>query len=185
VSLIHCCDFDELKLSEGSHGSFAFTEHISVFHKIGRRLFDVLTLVFCCSLQICLSASVRKVLTLQHPLLINGLMISFSVVSRYESGGAMFPSALQRTLFGLVCGQLTLIGYLITRGFYSQPIFLLPLPLATIWGMSYFDQVRSSYQSCVLSKCRLCFLIIIVPFDRNSILLVSTTVVETSRIHWF
>jgi hypothetical protein len=58
----------------------------------------------------------------------------------------MFPSALQRTLFGLVCGQLTLIGYLITRGFYSQPIFLLPLPLATIWGMRYFDQVRSNYQ---------------------------------------
>jgi hypothetical protein len=58
----------------------------------------------------------------------------------YESGGAMFPSALQRTLFGLVCGQLTLIGYLITRGFYSQLFFLLPLPLATMWGMRYFEQ---------------------------------------------
>lgn len=54
----------------------------------------------------------------------------------------MFPDALQRTLFGLVCGQLTLIGYLITRRFYSQPIFLLPLPLATVWGMRYFDQVN-------------------------------------------
>ena len=28
----------------------------------------------------------------------------------YESGGAMFPGALQKTLFGLTCGQLTFIG---------------------------------------------------------------------------
>eukprot|EP00934_Nitzschia_sp_Nitz4_P006176 Nitzschia sp. Nitz4//scaffold4_size323378//84551//88052//NITZ4_000640-RA/size323378-snap-gene-0.407-mRNA-1//1//CDS//3329553339//6166//frame0 len=58
----------------------------------------------------------------------------------YESGGAMFPAALQKTLFGLCCGQLTMIGYLITRGFYWQPIFLLPLPVATIWGTGYFSQ---------------------------------------------
>jgi hypothetical protein len=62
----------------------------------------------------------------------------------YESGGAMFPYALQRTLFGLVCGQLTLIGYLLTRGCYFQPIFLIPLPLATIWGLSYFDENYAS-----------------------------------------
>ena len=30
----------------------------------------------------------------------------------YESGGKMFPLAVQRTLFGLVCGQLTFLGYL-------------------------------------------------------------------------
>lgn len=62
----------------------------------------------------------------------------------YESGGAMFPSALQRTLFGLACGQLTLIGYLITRGCYFEPIFLLPLPIVTIWGMGYFEQHYAS-----------------------------------------
>jgi hypothetical protein len=69
----------------------------------------------------------------------------------YESGGAMFPSALQRTLFGLVCGQLTLIGYLVTRQFYYQPIFLLPLPVVTIWGMGYFHQhYASKYQRVVV-----------------------------------
>jgi len=57
----------------------------------------------------------------------------------YESGGAMFPSALQRSLFGLVCGQLTLIGYLLTRGLFWQPFSLLPLPIFTVWGMRYFD----------------------------------------------
>jgi Calcium-dependent channel, 7TM region, putative phosphate len=58
----------------------------------------------------------------------------------YESGGSMFPTALQRTLFGLFCGQLTMIGYLFTRGFYHQPLFLLPLPAATIWGIGYFNR---------------------------------------------
>ena len=62
----------------------------------------------------------------------------------YESGGAMFPTALQRTLFGLFCGQLTMIGYLFTRQFYYQPLFLLPLPVATIWGMGYFSQHYAS-----------------------------------------
>jgi len=57
----------------------------------------------------------------------------------YESGGAFFPAALQRTLFGLVCGQLTLIGYLLTRGFRNSTLFLLPLPMVTIWGMRYCD----------------------------------------------
>lgn len=38
----------------------------------------------------------------------------------YESGGTMFPMACHRTLIGLVCGQLTLIGYSIMReGFYQ------------------------------------------------------------------
>ena len=62
----------------------------------------------------------------------------------YESGGAMFPSALQKTLYGLCCGQLTLIGYLVTRKFYYQPLFLLPLPLATLWGIAYFDEHYAS-----------------------------------------
>lgn len=62
----------------------------------------------------------------------------------YESGGAMFPTALQRTLFGLCCGQLTMIGYLSTRGFYHQVLFLLPLPVGTVWGMGYFSQHYAS-----------------------------------------
>lgn len=71
----------------------------------------------------------------------------------YESGGAMFPSALQFTLFGLTCGQLTLIGYLITQGCYFQPSFLLPLPIATIWGMGYFDQhYASKFHGIKISK---------------------------------
>lgn len=33
----------------------------------------------------------------------------------YESGGAFFPMACDCTLFGLVCGQVTLIGYFVIR----------------------------------------------------------------------
>lgn len=56
----------------------------------------------------------------------------------YESGGAMFPIAVQRTLFGLVCGQLTFIGYLTTRQCYLHMLVLVPLPIATIYCMSFF-----------------------------------------------
>jgi hypothetical protein len=34
----------------------------------------------------------------------------------YESGGALFPDVCQKTLGGLICGQLTFIGYTIIRG---------------------------------------------------------------------
>lgn len=57
----------------------------------------------------------------------------------YESGGAMFPVAVQRMLFGLVCGQLTLLGYTIIRGCSYQPFMLIPLPIMTVWAMRYFD----------------------------------------------
>jgi hypothetical protein len=58
----------------------------------------------------------------------------------YESGGAMFPMAVQRTLFGLVCGQLTFLGYTVIRGCYYQPVALLPLPIITFWVMRFFEQ---------------------------------------------
>ena len=38
----------------------------------------------------------------------------------YENGGELFPSVCHRTLIGLICGQVTLIGYSILRqGFYQ------------------------------------------------------------------
>ena len=58
----------------------------------------------------------------------------------YESGGAMFPIAVQRTLFGLVCGQMTLLGYTVTRHCYYQPAALIPLPIITVWVMRYFHK---------------------------------------------
>jgi hypothetical protein len=56
----------------------------------------------------------------------------------YESGGSFFPDACDRTLFGLMCGQLTLIGYTTIRQSYYEPIWLLPLPVFTVWVMTYF-----------------------------------------------
>jgi Calcium-dependent channel, 7TM region, putative phosphate len=38
----------------------------------------------------------------------------------YESGGTFFPDACDRTLFGLMCGQLTLIGYTTIRQSYYE-----------------------------------------------------------------
>lgn len=58
----------------------------------------------------------------------------------FESGGAMFPTALQRTLFGLVCGQVTLFGYMITRGCRYELFALVPLISTSIYAMNYFER---------------------------------------------
>lgn len=92
---------------------------------------------------VCVSTSVSHVWLLLHRQ--SSFLCShhhLSTRDRYESGGAFFPAALQRTLVGLVCGQLTLIGYLLTRGFRNCTLFLMPLPMATVWGMRYCDMVR-------------------------------------------
>lgn len=38
----------------------------------------------------------------------------------YESGGTFFPAACDRTLVGLLCGQLTFLGYIVIRKCYYQ-----------------------------------------------------------------
>jgi hypothetical protein len=48
--------------------------------------------------------------------------------------------AVQRTLFGLVCGQMLLLAYTVTRGCYYQPLALLPLPILTMLSMNYFKK---------------------------------------------
>ena len=59
----------------------------------------------------------------------------------YESGGKMFPTACRRTLIGLVCGQVTLIGYTVLRMGFYQPMVLLPLPLYTVSMMGTFEKL--------------------------------------------
>ena len=67
----------------------------------------------------------------------------------YESGGAMFPGSLQKTLLSLALGQITFIGYLFTR--VSVSYFLLSFVLLFIYTHSIgdFNIVinRSSYLS--------------------------------------
>ena len=58
----------------------------------------------------------------------------------YESGGAMFPVAVQKTLGGLVCAQVTFLGYIGVRGCLYQPIFMFPLPLLTIYGIGVLNK---------------------------------------------
>lgn len=56
----------------------------------------------------------------------------------YESGGSLFPLVCDRTIIGLICGQLTFIGYSTIRGGHYQPIFLLPLLYFTVQFMYHF-----------------------------------------------
>jgi len=57
----------------------------------------------------------------------------------YESGGALFPMVIDRTIVGLICGQVTLIGYCSIRGGFYQPLFLAPLVYISFWMKRYFD----------------------------------------------
>lgn len=88
----------------------------------------------------------------------------------HESGGTMFPSACIRVLIGLICGQVTLIGYTILRASFYQvrsrsevliclylrssisqiisfgslpnkPLALLPLPFITYMMMQSFHRI--------------------------------------------
>eukprot|EP00581_Thalassiosira_minuscula_P017487 CAMPEP_0183711430 /NCGR_PEP_ID=MMETSP0737-20130205/6933_1 /TAXON_ID=385413 /ORGANISM="Thalassiosira miniscula, Strain CCMP1093" /LENGTH=1006 /DNA_ID=CAMNT_0025939935 /DNA_START=103 /DNA_END=3123 /DNA_ORIENTATION=+ len=77
----------------------------------------------------------------------NQILIVFNPL--YESGGTMFPMACHRTLIGLVCGQLTLIGYSIMRlGFY-QALMMLPLPLITVKMMDVFKTLYEIPGMCI------------------------------------
>mmetsp|Transcript_413 Transcript_413/g.433 ORF Transcript_413/g.433 Transcript_413/m.433 type:complete len:231 (-) Transcript_413:386-1078(-) len=76
-------------------------------------------------------------------LLVYKYQVLFVYTPIYESGGIMFPSACNRTLVGLICGQVTLLGYtLIVQGYY-QPLALLPLPMITL---KMIDSFKKSYE---------------------------------------
>ncbi|KAL7507303.1 hypothetical protein ACHAXN_004517 [Cyclotella atomus] len=67
----------------------------------------------------------------------------------YESGGTMFPMACHRTLIGLVCGQLTLIGYSIMREGFYQALTMFPLPLISIKMMTVFKNMYVIPGACI------------------------------------
>ena len=61
----------------------------------------------------------------------------------YESGGTLFPLACDCTLFGLVCGQLTLTAYIVVKDRAHNKVtfpLVLFLPVMTIGFMRYFKR---------------------------------------------
>ncbi|CAM9961549.1 unnamed protein product, partial [Laminaria digitata] len=56
-------------------------------------------------------------------------IVLYVYVPKYESGGVFWFSVYPRVLIGLGLAQLTLAGYVLVRGGYSQAILMLPLPL--------------------------------------------------------
>jgi hypothetical protein len=50
----------------------------------------------------------------------------------------MFPDACGYMLFGLLCSQMTLLGYCVIRQCFYEPLMLMPLPFITIWVSRYF-----------------------------------------------
>jgi len=77
----------------------------------------------------------------------NHILIVYNPI--YESGGTMFPMACHRTLIGLVCGQLTLIGYSIMRFGFYQALTMFPLPLITVKMMDVFRKLYVVPGMCI------------------------------------
>mmetsp|Transcript_5824 Transcript_5824/g.8516 ORF Transcript_5824/g.8516 Transcript_5824/m.8516 type:complete len:960 (-) Transcript_5824:642-3521(-) len=74
----------------------------------------------------------------------------------YEGGGIMFPTACHRLLVGLICGQLTLIGYLTIKDAYSQATILFPAVLTTAYFMGYCQRTYvSTCASLTMERARL------------------------------
>lgn len=69
----------------------------------------------------------------------NQILIVYS--PSHESGGTMFPMACHRTLIGLICGQLTFIGYSILREGFYQAVVTFPLPVITVKMMDVFKNL--------------------------------------------
>jgi len=82
-------------------------------------------------------------------LIIYKKQVLYVYTPRYESGGESFPLAMQRTLVGLLFGQITFIGYVILRQGHFEPLVVFPLPLVTWYMMSNFDRrfVKSSHNN--------------------------------------
>mmetsp|Transcript_19053 Transcript_19053/g.27923 ORF Transcript_19053/g.27923 Transcript_19053/m.27923 type:complete len:1047 (+) Transcript_19053:87-3227(+) len=72
-------------------------------------------------------------------LLVYKKQLLFVYTPLYESGGQLFPSVCDRTLVGLICGQITFIGYCLIRKGHHQPFFLAPLPFITLYFMYRFS----------------------------------------------
>lgn len=77
----------------------------------------------------------------------NQILIVFNPT--YESGGTMYPMACHRTLIGLVCGQLTLIGYSIMRAGFYQALMMFPLPIITMKMMDVFKKLYVTPGMCL------------------------------------
>jgi hypothetical protein len=73
-------------------------------------------------------------------LVVYKMQVLYVYTSKFESGGGMFPSVCNRTLIGLICGQLTLIGYMLTMHGFSQFLILCPLPVLTYKAMLSFKR---------------------------------------------
>jgi len=59
----------------------------------------------------------------------------------YEGGGLMFPFVCTRTLIGLICGQVSLLGYMLIRQGIYQLGLMFPLPIFTIYMINMFNEV--------------------------------------------
>lgn len=118
---------------------------------------DQLLVIVICFTYACISPIILPVGTLFFlgSLIVYKKQVLLVYRPDHQQGGQMFPMALRRMLIGLVCGQVTLIGYTFMREAIYQPLFLSPLPIITTVMMNSFSRtydVPSAYLSLERSK---------------------------------
>lgn len=67
--------------------------------------------------------------------------VLYVYANAYEGGGLLFRVAVNRIFVGLMISQVILMGYLLTREGFFQPLILLPLPFFTWRAMQYLEKV--------------------------------------------
>jgi len=73
-------------------------------------------------------------------LLVYKKQVLFVYTPTCEGGGSLFPSVCHRTLIGLICAQVTLMGYTLIRSGGFQLLSLIPLPILTMRMMGAFKK---------------------------------------------
>jgi len=102
-----------------------------------------LLVIVICFTYACISPVILPVSAIYFlgALLIYKKQVLIVYAAEYESGGELFPTVCHRTLVGLICGQVTLIGYSILREGFYQPLVLFPLPIISILMMRVFQRL--------------------------------------------
>lgn len=101
-----------------------------------------LLVIVICFTYACIAPIILPVgaLFFMFALIVYKMQVLYVYTPSYESGGTMFLGACQRTLVGLIFGQVTLMGYTLTRNGILQFVMLIPLPVLTVKVMNRFKK---------------------------------------------
>ena len=79
--------------------------------------------------------------------------VMYVYTPRYESGGESFPLAMQRTLVGLICAQITFMGYVIIRRGRYEVSYIYKTFVSAKDSSAYMRKFLLQYLSLEIATC--------------------------------